>query len=168
MHSYFKFTFWFLITVFVSCNNRGAEEEQCKFGSPQPIFNSEMTEVEKTSFEIIKGTGVETILFSKGFSLELTQSGCNELRQDFAFNLPMTEEDADDQFWLMQGEQLMRFLGNSDPSLVQFGEWANVIKQAGTQMKLGEAFQVQTGYFVTVDKIAGPEATIVRVVLEGR
>ena len=157
------------ILLLISCSGSSdSQEEKCRFGEPTSVFNEQNPAIASTSFKKEGRVGVESIQFKNQLSLELTQSGCNELVQDFAFSLPMTNPEADGQFWIQQGEQLMRFLGNTDPSLMQFSEWANMIAQSSKEMKLGQAKEIQTGYFVTVDKIAGNDETIIKVTLEGR
>jgi hypothetical protein len=157
------------ILIIASCSgNTNSKEEKCRFGEPTSIFNEQNPAIASSNFKKEGRIGIETIQFKNQLSLELTQSGCQNLVQDFAFSLPMTNPKADGQFWIQQGEQLMRFLGNTDPSLMQFGEWANMIAQSSKEMKLGEAKEIQTGYFVTVDKISGKEQTIIKVTLEGR
>ncbi len=158
---------WTLLII--SCaGDTASKKEECRFGEPTAIFSNQNPEIASTSFKIEGRTGIETVQFKNQLSLELTQSGCQEVIQDFAFSLPMTNPEADGQFWIQQGEQLMRFMGNTDPSLMQFSEWANMIAQSGKEMKLGEAKEIQTGYFVTVDKISGKEKTIIKVTLEGK
>lgn len=157
---------WTLLLV--SCSENTPEKEKCRFGEPTAIFNPQSELISSTNFQKDGRTGVETVEFKNQLSLELVQSGCQELIQDFSFKLPMTNPEADGQFWIQQGEQLMRFLGNSDPNLMQFSEWANMIVQNSKEMKLGQEKEIQTGYFVTIDKIAGKEETIIKVTLEGR
>ena len=165
----YKFIFLFSWTLLIiSCSGETVKEEKCRFGEPTAIFNTNNTAISSTDFKIQGRTGIENVKFKNQLSLELTQSGCQEIIQDFAFSLPMTNPEADGQFWIKQGEQLMRFMGNTDPSLMQFSEWANMIAQASKEMKLGQAKEIQTGYFVTVDKIAGNEETIIKVTLEGK
>ncbi len=142
--------------------------DECPFGEPVPLFKQEMSLVDSTAFSKDGRTGTEIVFFNNQIHLELTQSGCENLRQEFAFTLPMSRPEAEGRFWIAQGEQLLRFLGNVDLSLVQFNEWANVIAQNADDMKLGEAKEVQTGYFITADKIARGEETTVKVVLESR
>lgn len=160
--------FYLLIILLLAACGEETQKKECRFGKPQAIFQSAFENVEKTTFSLKGREGVENVIFKNGVSLALIQSGCNELRQEFSFRLPMTNSEANGEFWIIQGEQLMRFLGNTDASLVQFSEWANAIKQVSGQLKLGEALEIQTGYFVTVDKIEFPEETIVKVILEGR
>jgi len=157
---------WMLMIV--SCSENTPDKEKCRFGEPTAIFNTNNPAISSTDFQKNGRVGIETVQFKNQLSLELTQSGCQEIIQDFAFTLPMTNPEADGQFWIQQGEQLMRYLGNTDPSLMQFGEWANMIAQASNEMKLGQAKEIQTGYFVTIDKISGNAETIIKVSLEGK
>ena len=166
MSKFFLFASWMLLIV--SCSSNSPKKEKCRFGEPTAVFSPNNPAIATTNFKKEGRTGVETVQFKNQISLELTQSGCQEIIQDFAFTIPMTNPDADGQFWIKQGEQLMRFLGNTDPSLMQFSEWANMIEQSSEEMKLGQANEIQTGYFVTVDKIAGNAETIIKVTLEGK
>ena len=167
MYKFIILISWTLLLI--SCSeNTTSKEEKCRFGEPTAIFNPENPAIASTNFKKEGRTGIEAVEFKNQLSLELTQSGCQELVQDFAFSIPMTNPEADGQFWIQQGEQLMRFLGNTDPSLMQFSEWANMIAQSGKEMKLGQAKEIQTGYFITVDKISGKEETVIKVTLEGK
>lgn len=173
MYSSFYFMHKFILIISLilfsfSCSDSPSPNEKCRFGEPTAIFKKDNSALLSTTFKKEGRIGIETVEFKKGFLLELTQSGCQEIIQDFAFTLPMVNNQADGQFWIQQGEQLMRFMGNTDPSLMQFSEWANMIAQSGSEMKLGQAKEIQTGYFVTIDKISGNQETIVKVTLEGR
>jgi hypothetical protein len=166
MYKFIVLVSWTLLIM--SCSENTPEKEKCRYGEPTAIFNQQNSAIASTNFHKEGRAGIETVQFKNKLSLELTQSGCQEIIQDFAFSLPMTNPEADGQFWISQGEQLMRFLGNTDPSLVQFSEWANMIAQSGSEMKLGQAKEIQTGYFITIDKIAGNAETIIKVTLEGK
>ena len=165
----YKFTILISWTLLImSCSGNAPEKEKCRFGEPTAIFKQDNPALLSSNFRKEGRIGIETVKFKNQLSLELTQSGCQEVIQDFAFTLPMINPKADGQFWIQQGEQLMRFLGNTHPNLMQFSEWANMIAQSGKEMKLGQAKEIQTGYFVTIDKIPGSTETIIKVTLEGR
>jgi len=164
-----KYFILLLFTLFItSCSESVSQKEKCRFGEPTAIFNPENPALRSTDFQKNGRMGIETVQFNNELVLELTQSGCQEVIQDFVFTLPMTNPSADGQYWIGQGEQLMRFLGNLSPDLIQFSEWANMIAQSAKEMKLGQAKEIQTGYFVTIDKIAGNAETIIKVTLEGK
>ena len=157
----------------IACGDNSEETTEtdaggCRFGEPVALFQDSLAVVDSVSFMQEGRSGRELVFFNNRLQLELTQTGCETLKQEFAFTIPMTNPTADGAFWIAQGEQLMRFLGNIDKDLVQFNEWANVIAQNMREMKLGEAKEVQTGYFVTVDKIESGEETVVQVILENQ
>lgn len=166
MYKFIILISWTLLIM--SCSESTPAKEKCRYGEPTAIFNQDNPAIASTNFRKEGRIGIESVLFKNKLGLELTQYGCQEVIQDFAFNVPMTNSEADSQFWIQQGEQLMRFLGNTDPSLVQFSEWANMIAQSESEMKLGQAKEIQTGYFVTIDKIEGNAETIIKVTLEGK
>jgi len=166
MIRYIIFTLFILTAI--SCSENTPTQEKCRFGEPTAIFTEQNPAIASTNFQKNERAGIETVQFKNKLSLTLTQSGCQEVIQDFVFTMPFTNPGADGQYWIGQGEQLMRFLGNTDPNLMQFSEWANMIAQSGSEMKLGQAKEIQTGYFVTIDKIAGNAETIVQVTLEGK
>lgn len=166
------FLFSLFSILLFSCSENKPKEvndfSDCKYSIPTPVFSTSNKAIETTAFEVVDRKGIENVIFKNKLKLELVQSGCNEVKQDFTFIVPMVNKSADQQFWLYQAEQLLRFLGNSDMSLVQFGEWSNVIKELIPEMYLGQEKEIQTGYFVTIDKIDGGEETIIKIVLEGK
>lgn len=160
--------FLFCVILSVGCGNESAEtEEKCRFGTPVAVFSEEMKAVESANFRLDGRTSIENVLFKNRIKMELVQSGCNAPKQEFSFTLPKVQPEDDSTFWMLQAEGLLRFLANSDPRLVQFGEWANMIQQKAAAMKLGDAAEVQPGYFITVDKIESSDETVIRIILAG-
>jgi hypothetical protein len=157
--------FLMLLTVF-SCSN--SETKTCKSGTPKAIFTDSMPTVKKHFFELKKEAtgekvGVEMVAFDNKLLLEIEQSGCNEIVQQFSFIMfGKFPEQTNDELWKALAIRHFRDLAKISPELTAFNGWADAIESVKKDLKLGELTNVGNGFNVRVDKILSTDkATLV-------
>jgi hypothetical protein len=139
-----------------------AENQDCKYGTPEALFGAEQPGVSAHSFTAKATEATERVTFSNGIRLTLLQSGCNHIRQEFRFELSEVPEDAGQQFWIMRTVELLRMLSSAGPNYAAFATWADEIEQRRENIKLAESFAIQQGFYVRIDRIrSGDNATLV-------
>jgi hypothetical protein len=139
------------LMIFMACSSKN--EGKCKFGEPTAMFSDTMKVVKKHHFEIKDKTGVELAAFSNGMMLEVEQSGCNEIHQQFTFILPGDFSKSNDEFWKTLTVKNFRLLAESSPQLIAFTAWADAIESVNSKLKLAEPTEVSKGIEVRIDKI---------------
>lgn len=140
-----------VFSLLISCKNDN--NGKCKFGDPTAIFSDTMEMIKKHHFEVKERTGIELAAFKNGMMLEVEQSGCNDIHQQFTFILPGDYSKSDDTFWKVLTVKNFRMLAASSPKLFPFNGWAEAIEGVLPQMKLSEPFEVDKGFQVRIDKI---------------
>ncbi|HMO38672.1 MAG TPA: hypothetical protein PKC76_07280 [Saprospiraceae bacterium] len=161
----YKIALLVFITILTSsCNQKRDSQsaDACKYGAPQPIFNPTQAGLSGHEFSRQGNDATEQIRFDNGETLTVLQSGCNEIRQEFQFGLleqPLTDSPA---WWIAQAVNEMRRLSSFGPDYQAFAAWAAEIEERAETIKLAEAFELQRGFFVRIDRIASTEnATLV-------
>lgn len=160
------FALFLLIFIAFSCAD--SETKTCKVGAPKAIFNDSMPTIKKHYFEVKKeasgeNVGVEMIAFDNKLLLEIEQSGCNDILQQFSFIMfgKFTEE-TNDELWKVLAIRHFRDLAKISPQLTAFNGWADAIESVQKDMKLGEVVKVGEGFNVRIDKIlSADKATLV-------
>lgn len=141
---------------------------KCKYGEPVAIFAKSLEKIKRQSFESKGQRGVETVEFSDGRLLELFQSGCNEIRQEYRFTIAGNFRDEEDSFWFKEAVSQMTFLAQLDEQYVTYGLYAGAITQLVDQMRIGQFIEAEANTFIMVDKIVESETSLVIIVFERR
>lgn len=149
-----------LFALLFSCKS---EQEKCKFGTPVAIFSDTMDMVETHNFEAKNQEGNENVVFKNDVELQLIQSGCNEVKQEFRFTIPPLPEG--DPNWILVAAGLFDFLGSLSPDLAPFTFWGDAIGRAAADIKLGETKELEQGFSVKIDRIPSEEKNILTVEL---
>jgi hypothetical protein len=154
-----------LITLF-SCRN--SDSKTCKSGTPNAIFTDSMPTVKKHFFELKKEAsgekvGVEMVAFENKLLLEIEQSGCDAVVQQFSFIMfGKFPEQTNDDLWKALAIRHFRDLAKLSPTLTAFNGWADAIETVKKDLKLGEMTKVGEGFNVSIDKIlSNDKATLV-------
>ena len=167
----------FLLTttsLFIGCTDgnpsskeKEAKEEKCKYGTPTPIFSSDLKKITFHEFTAEGQKGVEKVIFENDVELELLQSGCNEILQSFQFTVkvPDTHEN---KFWIGLAIEQFNYLSTLSDDHVSFGFWAKAIINNLDIIKIGEPFEPEPNTFIKIDKIPSGEKTILVVTFEGK
>ncbi len=154
------FTFILLITA--CANDSTQQAADCAYGEPRPIFSDTLEAVQQHQFSSNKQEGTENVLFVTGLQLEVLQSGCEAIEQEFQFTLDGDYREETPEFWLEQATLHFQFLGSLGEQYFPLYAWGQAIGEAKAQMKLGEPHEVQPHFNAIVDKVVSKEqATLI-------
>jgi hypothetical protein len=160
------FAVFLLIFITFSCGN--SDTKTCKSGTPKAIFTDSMPTIKKHYFELKtektgEKVGVEMVAFENKLLLEVEQSGCNDIVQQFSFIMfGKFPEQSNDELWKALAIRHFRDLSKISPELSAFNGWADAIESVKKDLKLGELTKVGEGFKVRVDKIVSTDkATLV-------
>ena len=141
----------------IGCGNGDAPS--CSLGSPEPIFQPDMTGIESHQFSGDDQNSTEQVQFTNGTTLLVHQSGCDQLTQLFQFTIP-----ADTTSLRSQTVQSFRMVGGQNPDLAVFGLFANAMEEVlPTPVVRNQPYELQPGMNVTLDEVTGGSERILRV-----
>lgn len=165
-HKAFNILSLLLLLGIVACN----EEKKCPYGSPKPIFSPSMNGVENHSFEREEQKAIEQVTIPEyDFSLEIQQSGCEQLVQTFRFDL---EGEVDRSIPAPAcaniAATLFHGLSQLDPELTFFSGWRDAIHNKVPNFQFNTLIDLsQQGYQARIDKIHNPNSFLLLVELVG-
>jgi len=137
----------------------------CQYGPPKPVFKAELPKIAQHGFQLNKNTAVEKVKFDNGVALELIQSGCEKPKQEFQFNIPAPTNTFKDGDWINMSIDMFSYMGNLAPELQPFLMWQGALKDRINQLKLGLPHELEKGFFVKLDKVAGGNSGLLLVTL---
>ena len=153
--------------VLSACNSKGGKGD-CPT-TPSAIFSDALVGVESHDFMQTGSEGLEVVSFSDGVFLEVFQSGCDSLRQEFRFRLPGLPSEQDTAtYWLQEAQNRFRALGALGPEFQPFNQWADALSSQQEQFRLAQPMQVEAGFWMQVDKIDSFDGPTLVVVLSNR
>lgn len=106
--------------------------------------------------------GIEVISFSNGVFLEIYQSGCDSLRQEFRFRLPEAPADGN---WLQEAMTQFSMLGTLGPDYAPFGHWGEAMAGFSETFKPGQPMELEAGFWMQVDQIESFDGSTLIVIL---
>ncbi len=122
-----------------------------------------MESVLKHNFESTAQEGNENILFDNQLNVEIEQSGCDHIRQVFKFWIEKPGEGEPN--WYFLAAEQFAYLSNISKETKILGIWADVIESNASQFKLSKPVEVDSGFFVKIDKIVEDKKVILVVEL---
>lgn len=159
----------FILLFLASCGSSGQQNngsDQCET-KPSAIFSDTMAIVKGHNFEAKAENSTEEVILKNDVRIEILQSGCEVLRQEFRITRKGDFMKMEDSFWISGAFQTLGQLSDSSPALKGLESFANVIAQNLPKMKLAQPFYPEPEYSITVDKIANAEAGTIIVIIEG-
>ncbi|HMR44217.1 MAG TPA: hypothetical protein PKC40_10305 [Saprospiraceae bacterium] len=157
----FSFPLLILAALFFSCD--GGSAGKCKYGSPTPIFTPTTYSVSSHSFVAKGQESSEQIVFDNGIRLEIFQSGCNAIKQEFVYDLPAFPDAEPD--WIFIAAELLKKYGELGEQFAPLVFWGEEISKKKQEIKLGETTELQDGHFVKVERLRFPEKSVMTVTL---
>ena len=157
--------FLLIFTLISACKTETSNTGKCKFGDPVAIFSDTMKMVKKHHFEIKDKTGIEFIALGNGMLVEVEQSGCNTINQQFTFELQGDFSKMDNAFWTTLAVKNFRLLASFSPKLQAFGAWGDAIESVKSTFKLAEAVEVEKGTHIRIDKVLAADRAMLVVQL---
>jgi len=160
----FTTTLFVLLLIQTACNSAGKKGD-CPT-APQAIFSEDLESVVMHDFMRTGAEGLEVVSFSNGVFLEVFQSGCDTLRQEFRFRLPaVAGEEKSPEYWLQEAQNQFRALGALGPDYLPFNQWADALSSRQEQFRLAQPMEVESGFWMQVDKIDSFDGPTLVVVL---
>lgn len=163
-----------LFFAFVTCGIMiacGSEEKSnapfgnCQYGPPKAVFKAEIPKVSNHEFQLNKNAAIEKVKFDNGIALELIQSGCEKPKQEFQFTIPAPTKEFKDGDWIKMGIDMFSYMGNLAPELQPFLMWQGALKDRIDQLKIGLPHELEKGFFVKLDKVAGSDSGLLLMTL---
>ena len=152
-----------ILILFNACQSDSSKTGKCKYGKPTAIFSDTMPTVAKHLFQVKDGVGVEMVVFTNKLLLEIEQSGCNDIHQQFSFIMFGNFNDTqNDDIWKRLAVKHFRDLANISPTLFAFNGWADAIESVKDKLKFSEPVDLEGKTQVRIDKILSTDkATLV-------
>ena len=155
----------FLVFLIGSCS-----ETTCLQGDPEAIFNDQLPGVKQHRFEYYpdQHKSEEYLLLDSNEALELWQSGCEHLRQEYRFIVPgpiSQEEENDPFFWIATLLKRLDNLRKLGISYGQYGDYVRAIAERAENWVMGEPQELAPGFYATIDLIPASENNILMLIL---
>jgi len=144
----------------VSCGD-GNKKQDCQYGEPVPIFSPNLPNMLEHNFTQTDQMAREVMAFNNGLAVELTQSGCDEIVQEFRFQLAdsVFQGQIMDPLALAVGQ--LAYMGSLGPSYQGFQEWARALAEQKEDFKIAQPMELGPGIGATVDQIKGGGLTTI-------
>jgi hypothetical protein len=157
----------------VSCGD-GKTEKICTYGEPMPILSAETGGVSEYNFTAKDSSGTETALLTDTFLLTnnlrftLIQSGCENIKQEFRFELPNADYSMQaDSFFVERAAEGLKVLSEKSVSTSQsfIPDFAFALYTNAAYVSLNQELKVDEesapGVFFKINKIVSTnQATI--------
>ncbi|MFT4759182.1 MAG: hypothetical protein ACI9XO_002138 [Paraglaciecola sp.] len=162
-------TLLFFITLVFGCENSAEKTNDCNLGQPTPIFSDTLSQVQSQQFELNGQTSLETIVFKNGIALELAQSGCEQISQEFQFKIKNIPDKSSTLPWIEAGISQFKFLSSLGAQFAPFFMWATSMEDQKEQFTFNTPLELGPGFFVTFNKVPSTnfDILIVRLHTEG-
>ncbi len=158
-----------ILSLFLwGCNSTNSSSDpfaDCKYSAPEAVFPDTLGAVVQQSFKLDQTTSIETVQFRNGLILELIQSGCNSRKQEYRFTLPPTKDNSPETTFIA-AENAMSYLSGLSPAHRSLKDWARMIAQNRSTMKIAQPLDLGGGFSLTVDKVSGGNQEVVLVTME--
>ena len=145
----------------LACVSEVAQRE-CLAGEPRAVFSPADSTVVAHDFSAEGQSSIETIAFTNGLLLALTQRGCDTLVQDFT--LGHDSLSADYAAFVPQAAATFYALGGIDARLSAFSEYGRILSSVPADAPPGAPVDLAPGLSVRITGLPTPGRTSWRVV----
>lgn len=147
----------FLLAILISlvaCNSKKGKQadEKCQ-SKPSAIFSDTMQVVKSHQFEVNGENSNENITLKNDVRIEILQSGCQNLRQEFRITRIGDFSKMRDQDWISGTHLTFDGLSRTSLGLQGLRQFAEIIKENEPNIKLGQSFTPDPSVEITIDKI---------------
>ena len=126
----------------------------CPKGAPTSLLSDKTAGMKAHSFVLHDAESVETVAFDDGTTLEVVQTGCEHIRQEFAFTEPSDEAaNLTDARWCALAAKSLRTLSHRSAALEPIGLWATMLEAHLEDFKRGQPLELEPHHYLTVDGI---------------
>ena len=153
----------FVLASLVACTG---QPPACETGQPVPIFDTRYPAVVEQAFEVAGQNSLETVRIDtwQGVDLELRQSGCEAVTQEYTFTLPADHPTVGGGAG-STAANLFYMLGGIDRQLAHFQAFGDAMNDKRTELLDGKEVELVPGMRIKVDQLQAGEEIIQRVVL---
>jgi hypothetical protein len=120
-------------------------------------------------FSLSATKSVERVAFDNGVALEIIQSGCSKISQQFVFGLKgdfKTTKGAENAvFWTDLAIQQFNTLAQTDSKLGGLGMWSQALNAVKADLKIQEPLQLEPHRFISLDRIVSEGGAMLIVTL---
>ncbi len=149
-----------------ACDRTSATEADCPTGQPVPIASDTMQAVVAHHFVRRGQESIETIDLRDGTTVELYQSGCETVRQEFRFLLPHMAQYPSDSI-AVQAAECLRKMATLSPVWSTFAQWATAIENVRAHLSPGVPFMLPGQIQLKVDTIrSGAQKWLIVVMIQ--
>ncbi len=164
----------FLLGISSCANDASNNTKECKAEDFKAIFSADISGVENYKFEVDQQSSTESFqlngLLRFPINMEVIQVGCKNLSQELRFEL-MDKEDKvppnippQDCAGIIIG--LFENIGQLDPSLFTFVDFAQVMKTKYAKFEYNQPVLLQDGFTMQIDKMHSTESTTLFVIIK--
>jgi hypothetical protein len=145
------------VLQFASCSNssQNSSNSDCKYGSPTAIFSDTLQQISQHQFSTNNNESTESIVFEDGIELQILQSGCNNIKQEFQFKYQGNFQDRNLQQWTEEALKQFIRLSQLHPDYMVFQLWGQAIAAKAEEIKRAERIELESGFYFKLDWIAG-------------
>lgn len=157
-----------VMSSFWACQN-GHKSTACPFGAPQAIFAPDWAGISSHQFKLNGQTGTEQVTFRSGKVLEIVQSGCADIVQEWQMTLPsssLTESPNPD--WIQIAIDELAAISRLHPSLAALRPWPEALTAQKSDITLGAQHVLAPGFWIKVDHIASASNHLLLITLGSR
>ncbi len=135
---------------------------RCKF-KPEAILSKDLPGVAAYNFEVQGIESLESVLFKSQLMLEIHQEVCNSTKQEYKFTVKGDYSAYPDSLWLRESVRQLTWLSTLSERQAPLRQWAGILEASRRGMKLAEEKEIQPGILVKVDRVLGPEQSVLLV-----
>ncbi len=162
-----SFGLWAL-TGLIGCTSDPPQRESfedCLYGAPEPIFDGSLPGISQHQFKLEPGRGLERFVLNQSTVVQIEQTGCDQIRQEFTFSWEAANRQED---WAQQVIQKYRELGELGAPYLSFSAISEVLQSRQEQLRpRGEAISLQPGLAFRIKVAeAGQQSKLVTVLYE--
>jgi hypothetical protein len=164
--------YWFIASLVLSataagCGGAPGQDAfaDCRYGAPEPIFHAQLPAVARHDFRLSKGQGLEYIAFTDGLELEVLQTGCDHIQQEFRFRQSGQFRQAPADFWIDETARIFSRLGQLGPEYLSYFSLAQAIDEQANRIRLAQNTELQPGFFLNISPQSAEQSTTLVVTI---
>ncbi len=154
-----------ILAFLFGCGSGDAGKAPCA-SSPSAIFSDTMDVVKFQKFEANGQESFEEAILVNDLKIEVMQSGCELLTQEFRITRKGDFSKMTDPNWVGAAFQTLGVLSQSSPNLGGLKGFADAIASQSGDVRLGEPFLPDPMTSITVDKVSNSEEGTIIVILK--
>lgn len=162
----------FLAFVVFSIYQCGSPEPECLFGEPRPIFSSDDEGLKQYSYSRDGQESSELFTLLSGQEVEIYQSGCDNVRQEYRFSSALNEailhQDStyhQDSIVVLEAAKGFLALSEIADDPVSFGQYAQILSQNARILPEGYMAGIEPGFAIGVYFVPMGQTSVVQVVM---